>query len=250
MIIERYEEPNWLSNTWLVAARPGGDALLVDAGLDAETILAAAAGHDLRIRMILLTHHHHDHAGHAAEIARRTGAEVVAHEAEVPLFGRQAPVTRVVGDGIRLTCGSLSIKTLHIPGHTAGQLAFHLEGVGLFTGDTLFRRSIGGTMAPGHTTFSDLRHSLVERLLAFPDDEQVLPGHRLPSTVGEERAENPFLRVMLGIDPEGTETADLGGQEVGLVVWARDYDGGHKAWIRRADGSQDVVPGSRIKRLT
>ncbi|MCZ6649158.1 MAG: MBL fold metallo-hydrolase [Acidobacteria bacterium] len=248
MILERYEEPTWLSNTWLVAAGRGEDALLVDAGLDAETVLAAAARHDLRIKMILLTHHHLDHAGHAAEIARRTGAAVVAHEAEMPLFGRQTPVTRVVGDKARLTCGSLSIQTLHIPGHTAGQLAFHLEGVGLFTGDTLFRRSIGGTMAPGHTTFSDLRHSLLERLLAFPEDEPVLPGHRLPSTVGEERAQNPFLRVMLGVDPEGEETANLGGQEIGLVVWARDYDGGHKAWIRRADGSQDVVPGSRIRR--
>lgn len=248
MILERFEESNWLSNTWLVAAGPGEDALLVDAGMDAETILAAAAVHDLKIRMILLTHHHHDHAGYAAEIARRTGAAVVAHEAEIPLFGRQGPVTEVVVDNVRLSCGSLSLQVLHIPGHTAGQLAFRLEGVGLFTGDTLFRGSIGGTMAPGHTHFADLRHSLVERLLSFPDDEQVLPGHRLPTTVGDEREKNPFLRVMLGVDPEGEETADFAGQEVQLVVWARDYDGGHKAWIRRADGSQDVVPGSRIRR--
>jgi len=248
LILQRHEEPNWLSNTWLVAAGRGEDALLVDAGISGKTILAAAADQDLKIKMILLTHHHLDHAGHAAAIARRTGAEVVAHEAEIPLFGRVAPVTQVVGDNARLTCGGLSIKALHIPGHTAGQLAFHLEGVGLFTGDTLFRRSIGGTMAPGHTTFADLRYSLLERLLAFPDDEKVLPGHRLPSTIGEERAKNPFLRVMLGVDPEAEETADLGGQEIKLVVWARDYDGGHKAWIRRPDGSQDVVPGSRIRR--
>ena len=222
--------------------------MLVDAGFDPDPVFDVIVRHDLNLTHVLLTHHHGDHAGYAGEVARRSGARVVAHREEVPLFSQRSPVDLPVTDGETLTCGDLEVEMVHIPGHTAGQLAFHVPQVGLFTGDTLFRGSIGGTQAPGHTTFDDLKHSLLQRLLTWPDDTAVLPGHRLPTTLGEERRQNPFLRVLLGEDPEGDATARWAGETVRLVVWARDYDDGFKAWIRRADGSQDVVPGSRVHR--
>jgi glyoxylase-like metal-dependent hydrolase (beta-lactamase superfamily II) len=248
MILERFEQPDWLSNTWLVAAGEGGPALLVDAGADAGPILAAVRQRRLEVTKILLTHHHHDHAAEARSLANGTGARIAAHPEEVPLFADTSLVHDPLADGEVFRCGDLSVRALHIPGHTAGQLAFHIETVGLFTGDTLFAGSIGGTLAPGNTSFADLRASLLERLMVFPDDTPVLPGHRLPTTIGEERRKNPFLRVLAGLDPEGEDTAVFAGRRVRLIVWARDYDGGHKAWVRFENGRDEVVPGSRVRR--
>ena len=146
--------------------------------------------HRLQLKTILLTHHHHDHASEARTLAAETGARVVAHPEEVPLFADPRTVHEPLRDGEVIRCGDLTVTGLHIPGHTAGQLAFHIETVGLFTGDTLFAGSIGGTVAPGHTSFSDLRASLLEKLMVFPDGTPVLPGHRLPTTIGEERRGN------------------------------------------------------------
>ena len=112
------------------------------------------------------------------------------------------------------------------------------------------RFSVGSTTAPGHTTFADLRSSLIDRLLALPDATRVAPGHSDPSTIGEERAHNPFLRVLLGLAPEGDATARYAGEEVRLVVWARDYDGGYKAWIRLPNGEEATVPGSLVDLLS
>ncbi len=247
-VLERHEEARWLSNTWVVAGEEGGPALLVDAGVAPSVVQETLARHKLELRWILLTHHHFDHSCSATELARETGAQVVAHPREVALFRQDGLVQRVLADSERLDCGRLRVEAMHIPGHTAGQLAFRIEGVGVFTGDTLFKGSVGGTRAPGHTDFTDLRRSLMERLLALPDETPVLPGHRLPTTIGEERRSNPFLRVMAGVDAEGTEQAVFDGTPVRLVVWARDYDGGHKAWIRYPDGTDHVVPGSRVRR--
>jgi glyoxylase-like metal-dependent hydrolase (beta-lactamase superfamily II) len=248
MILKRFEQPDWLSNTWLVAAGEGGPALLVDAGADAGPILEAVRRHRLQVEKILLTHHHHDHVAEARSLARETGARIVAHPEEVPLFGRPGMVHEPLRDGEEFLCGTLSVKAVHVPGHTAGQLTFHIETVGLFTGDTLFAGSIGGTVAPGHTSFSDLRASLLEKLMVYPDDTPVLPGHRLPTTIGEERRQNPFLRVLTGLDPEGEESGVFAGRPVRLIVWAHDYDGGYKAWVRFENGRDEVVPGSRVKR--
>jgi glyoxylase-like metal-dependent hydrolase (beta-lactamase superfamily II) len=260
VILERVEHPRWLSNTWLLADREGGEGFLIDAGGPREEALAIVRRHGIRVRRILLTHHHFDHAGEAAALARATGAEVAAHRLEIPLLGGTA--ARPLEDGDVLRCGDdLEVRVLHIPGHTAGQAAFLVGTAGgagdpgdraartvVFTGDTLFRGSVGSTTAPGHTTFADLRRSIAGRLMALADDVDVAPGHAAPTTIGAERAGNPFVRTMLGLEPEGAETAEYDGRPVRLVVWGGDYDGGHKAWVRFADGAEATVPGSRVRR--
>jgi len=258
MILDRVSHPQWLSNTWLAAGREGGEGILVDAGGPAEPVLDLVRRHRVRVTHLLNTHHHHDHTCENGALRRATGARLLAHRLEAPLIDG---LDATLEDDERFETGGLSVRVLHIPGHTAGQAAYVVSRVDdadkrghasepavCFTGDTLFRASVGSTTAPGHTTFADLRRSLVDRLLALPDATIVAPGHAEPTTIGDERARNPFLRVMLGADKEGSETARHAGREVRLIVWARDYDGGHKAWVRDQDRGDDTVPGSRVAR--
>jgi len=250
MILERVEHPRWLSNTWIAAAAEGGAGVLVDAGGPAAPVLDLVRQKRLRITHILLTHHHGDHVAERASLAAATGAEVVAHPLEAARLGG---VDREVGDRDVVAAGPLRVEAMHIPGHTDGQTAWLLTGENragapavCFTGDTLFRGAIGSTTAPGHTDFQDLKRSLVERLLALPDEVRVAPGHSEPTSIGEERAANPFLRVLLGADAEGEGRGRFDGVDVRVIVEARDYDGGTKAWIRFRDGRDATVPGSRL----
>ena len=246
MILERSEHPSWLSNTWIVAGRPGGCAVIVDAGGPIAPVLEAVKRHDLSVTHVLLTHHHADHTHERLELRRATGARIAAHRLEADRIGR---VDLLLGEGPIADTGDLSVRAMHIPGHTAGQMAFVVNEEVCFTGDTLFRGSIGSVRDPDPGAFANLRRSLVERLLGLPDTMQVAPGHAAPTTIGGERRDNPFLRVMSGRDPEGTARGVYDGEEVQVVVWARDYDGGFKAWVRTADGRDLAVPGSRVKRL-
>jgi hypothetical protein len=85
--------------------------------------------------------------------------------------------------------------------------------------------------------------------MALPDSTRVLPGHTDETTIGRERAENPFLRVWTGAEPEGTERVRVGGRDATLVVWSPDYDGKGKAWVRFDGGEDAIVGGSRVERL-
>jgi glyoxylase-like metal-dependent hydrolase (beta-lactamase superfamily II) len=179
-------------------------------------------------------------------VATATGAVVCAHAADAPQL---EGVGMELQGGETLSIGEMSVEVTHIPGHTAGQVLLVLNGEEAFTGDTLFRRSIGGNRGPGGTTFEDLRHSIVEGILTLPESTRLRPGHTDPTTVAEELAENPFVRVMKGLDPEGTRDCTFDGQPARLIVWGDDYDGGHKAWVRFPDGTDAVVAGSRTKVL-
>ncbi|PYT06906.1 MAG: metal-binding protein [Acidobacteria bacterium] len=248
MVCERWMHPGWLSNSYLVADREAGEGIIVDSGADPEPIVAAARTLGVKVLWIVNTHHHHDHTAGNEALRRELGADVAVHVLEAALI---PGVRRRLEDGEVLAAGDLEARVLHIPGHTAGQIALLVRARSetpqrVFTGDTLFRRSVGGTKGPGHTTFEDLRRSLLERLLALPPETIVLPGHASATTVGEEWEHNPFVRVMRGIDAPGTASCRFAGRPARLIVWARDYDGGHKAWIRFEDGEDAVVPGSGV----
>jgi hydroxyacylglutathione hydrolase len=118
----------------------------------------------------------------------------------------------------------------------------------VFTGDTLFRNSVGGVRAPAHTTYDDLRRSIMDVLLALPPETRIRPGHTDPTSVAEEWESNAFVRVWRGLDPEGTEPCTALGEPATLILLGDDYDGGHKAWVRWPDGTDDIVPGSKVRR--
>jgi glyoxylase-like metal-dependent hydrolase (beta-lactamase superfamily II) len=118
----------------------------------------------------------------------------------------------------------------------------------VFTGDTLFKGSVGGVRAPGSTSFADIKRSIMDVLLALPPETVIRPGHTDPTTVADELEHNPFVRIWRGLDDEGDERCTALGDPATLVLWGPDYDGGHKAWVRWPDGSDDIVPGSRVER--
>jgi glyoxylase-like metal-dependent hydrolase (beta-lactamase superfamily II) len=152
--------------------------------------------------------------------------------------------------GRPITSGALEIEPLHTPGHTSGMLSLLIgspPAPDLFTGDTLFKGSVGGVRAPGHTTYADLKSSIMDTLLALPPATRIHPGHTDPTTVADELEHNPFVRIWRGEDPEGRETCTALGEPATLILLAADYDGGKKAWVRWPDGSDDIVPGSQVK---
>jgi glyoxylase-like metal-dependent hydrolase (beta-lactamase superfamily II) len=117
----------------------------------------------------------------------------------------------------------------------------------VFTGDTLFKGSVGGVRAPGHTSYADLRGSIMDTLLALPPATRIHPGHTDPTTVGDELEHNRFVRIWRGADPEGSRPCTAMGERATLILLGDDYDGGHKAWVRWPDGSDDIVPGSQVE---
>jgi glyoxylase-like metal-dependent hydrolase (beta-lactamase superfamily II) len=246
-IVERSMHERFLSNSYLVADEPGGTAVLVDAGAPPGPLLAAVERLDVTPTHLLLTHHHHDHVEHAADLKQRLGVEVLAHPLEA---ARLEGIDGTVDPGdLVLEAGRLRIGALHTPGHTDGMLSFVVDDADVFTGDTLFRGSVGGVKAPGSTTFTDLKGSVMETLMGLPPQTRLHPGHTDPTTVAEEWEHNAFVRVWRGLDPQGEERCTVWDRPATLVLWAPDYDGGHKAWIRWDDtGEDDIVPGSQVQR--
>jgi len=251
MLIERSLNPQFLSNTYLVAEGEGAAGAFIDAGGPVAPLLEAAERLSVTPSHVLLTHHHYDHVCELSELtARWPGLQVLIH----PLEADQVEgVTATLEPGTHIDLGALRVQALHTPGHTAGMLSFLVESDGgeaaeVFTGDTLFASSVGGVRAPGHTTFTDLRGSIMDTLMGLDPETVIRPGHADPSTVGEEWEANPFIRVWRGLDDEGAEPCTALGEPATLVLWGPDYDGGHKAWVRWEDGSDDIVPGSQVRR--
>jgi hydroxyacylglutathione hydrolase len=286
MLVERASHPQFLSNTYLVADGEGGPAFFIDAGGPVAPLIDAAERLGLTPTHVLLTHHHFDHVSDVGELLERwPKLQVLISQRERELLdgaaagaGAEAglPATAGMGSveaGQTLRFGALEVRPLHTPGHTAGMLSFLVgerperaaaegalgraarsaapggiagSGLVVFTGDTLFKDSVGGVRAPGHTTYTDLRDSIMGTLMELPPDTVIYPGHAEQSTVAREWDANAFIRVWRGLDPQGTQPCTALGQPATLVLLGADYDGGTKAWVRWQDGSDDIVPGSRI----
>ena len=183
--------PGWLSNTYLVAAAPGSDAFLVDAGGPVAPLLAKADELDLNVTHVLLTHHHHDHVAELGGVLERwPEAQVLAHPEE-----RVPGTTGDLRPDEELEIGGLTVRALHTPGHTAGMLSLVVDG-NVFTGDTLFKGSVGGVRAPGSTGYADLRRSIMDVLLALPPETTIRPGAYRPDH-GRRRARVQPLRAHL-----------------------------------------------------
>ncbi|HIE22336.1 MAG TPA: MBL fold metallo-hydrolase [Acidimicrobiia bacterium] len=212
MLIRRI--PAWVAetNAYVVAAEPGGQAIVVDAPPEPEKVGAVVAELDLAVVAVLLTHGHVDHTGGAGHLAKATSAITYVHpdddfltlhpmEQLRAIFGMVPPGEYEVPEGLErlhhgqvLDLAGISLEVRHTPGHTPGHCCFYWAGEGvLFSGDQLFAGSIGRTDLPGGS-LPDLLESMKTRVLDLEDEVTVLPGHGPETTIGQERRTNPFLQ--------------------------------------------------------
>jgi hydroxyacylglutathione hydrolase len=210
-------DPRWLSNAYLVADEHGGTAVFVDSGAPMEPLLRTAEDWRVTPTHVMRTHAHPDH---------------VAHEDELGV-----PVARG-----SLESGDLWIEAIPTPGHSDDMVAFVINDVAVFSGDTLFKDAVGGG------DYEQVKSAVMDVFMPMPHDRRVLPGHTDETTIGREWEENPFIRVWRGVEEEGTERVHVSGQEATLIVWSPDYDGKGKAWVRFDDGTDAIVGGSRVER--
>ncbi len=184
------------------------DAVVIDPGDEADRIVAEIEKEGLRVLALLHTHGHFDHIGGSGAVSRATGARIRLHDADrflwdalpqqAALFGFTAePLPAPDGgltDGEEIRFGSGSLRAIHTPGHTPGSTCFRLDGDApiLFSGDTLFRRSIGRTDLWGGDP-DGIVESIREKLFSLPATTRVICGHGPDTTVGEEKRSNPFV---------------------------------------------------------
>jgi glyoxylase-like metal-dependent hydrolase (beta-lactamase superfamily II) len=186
------------------------EALVIDPGDEAEHILRALQAHNARTLALLHTHGHFDHIGATSDVAGATGAAIRIHPGDRFLYNslvEQAsffgisvaaphPPGEPLSDGEVIAFGRFQVRALHTPGHTPGSTSFLLEAQSpiLFSGDTLFRRSIGRTDLWGGDT-DQILASIRERLYMLPPETPVVCGHGPGTTIGGEMRLNPFVRL-------------------------------------------------------
>jgi hydroxyacylglutathione hydrolase len=247
LIVERTENPQWLSNAYLVADPERKTGVLIDGNDDLGPLLERAERDGIEITHILVTHPHPDHVAGISEARAKLGnPPLVAHAETAAELDDDVAI--VLGDGDKLDAGGIEVEALLTPGHAAGHLAFLIDGTDLFTADVLFKGTVGGTMAPGASGFADLQSSVM-RLMELPPETRVHPGHREPTTIGEEWESNPFVRIWRGLDATGEEQVTVWGRSATMKLWAPDYDGGNKAWVLFGDSGEDaIVGGSQVEK--
>jgi hydroxyacylglutathione hydrolase len=181
------------SNGYLFFLRDGKTAALVDPAGYPATLLHAVNEGPYTLRYILITHKHADHCDATADVARAfPRADIVMHRADVKAIGDLARRAIPVTDGDELPFGEdAAIRMLHTPGHTDGSACFLFRST-VFSGDTLFAGSVGGIFADV-STYEDLIASVNSKLFSLDDHTVVMPGHGPPTTIGEEKAHNPFF---------------------------------------------------------
>lgn len=194
-------------NCWVIGNRRTGEAICIDPGDQPDEILALAKDMGVQIKLIANSHAHVDHVLGVHGVHNATGSKFLLHESDLGLlrngwqdaakrFGmdiQQGPPdpTAFVRDGDVVEVEGLQLKAIATPGHTEGSVSYYTEGI-LFSGDTLFRGSIGRTDFPGGDYDQEL-DSICNKLLALPDDTVVLPGHMQETTIEFERQQNQFV---------------------------------------------------------
>ena len=197
-------------NCYILGCEKTMEGVVIDPGDDADKIVSGFSRLGLRIIHVLNTHGHFDHVGGNRAILEATGADLLLHEADIPLLSRAVstaaayglrsenspPPRRNLDDGMIIPVGTYEITVFHTPGHTPGGCCFYVNGIAI-TGDTLFAGSIGRTDFPGGSLDS-LMKSIHDKLSRLPDDTIVYPGHGPATTMGREKMYNPYMKATTG----------------------------------------------------
>ncbi len=194
-------------NCSVIGDEQSHEAIVIDPGDEIEQVVALIQKHNLQVKQIVITHAHIDHVGGAMKLRAATGAPILLNQNDYTLLkmldvqaawiGMATPgkveIDQSLGSNDVVKAGSLAGQVLHTPGHTEGSIClyFNTEKT-LIAGDTLFAGSIGRTDLPGGS-YEKILRSLHDRVLALPDDTNVVPGHGPLTTIGQERESNPFL---------------------------------------------------------
>ena len=235
-------DDRWDARSYLVSS--GSDAVLIDGNGNLEPLVALAREQGLDLHAALLTHTHEDHVAGIAEL-RAGGLVVMAHAAAPGGFHDR---DLHAGDVVRF--GELEIEPIPLPGHDAAQFAYRTGGV-VTTGDSIYRHTVAGHSEPSEVSFAEHMSGINTRILGLAGDTVILPGHGPATTVADELAANPFIRIFRGDDsPRAPRACRVGGPfglwEAELVLLAVDYDGGRKALVRFPTIGRSIVPGSQL----
>ncbi|MGC2130681.1 MAG: MBL fold metallo-hydrolase [Candidatus Aquilonibacter sp.] len=211
MIVETFPVGLLACNATIVGDEETRDAIVVDGGDGVDDVLKRLKQLGLRARYLVHTHAHFDHIADVGRLREGTRALALLHHDDLPIYHDQPRLVRLFGlpsipavvpldgdleDGLRMSIGKVTCDVLHTPGHTPGSVCFAVEGGGatrLLTGDTLFAGAIG-RWDLGGTSMEDIVASIQRKLMDYPDATPVVPGHGSFTTIGEERANNPYLQ--------------------------------------------------------
>lgn len=209
MFVKHIETGSFSANCFLIGCEETKEALIIDPGGNHHAILKAINDGGWTIRYIVNTHGHYDHIGANGDVKDETGAEILIHTADAAMLDKPMlnlssllelkfrihgpSADRTLQEGDMVEVGkTIKLKVIHTPGHTPGSIALYQDGH-LFAGDTLFAYGIGRTDFPGGS-YEEIMQSIYEKLLIYPDETKVYPGHNTFATLGAIKDQNPFIR--------------------------------------------------------
>jgi len=207
LIIERLVVGPLQTNCYIVGDEATGEGIVIDPGGDADLILETVQSKKLNVKLVVNTHGHFDHIMANGKVMEATGAPLAIHPDDAGMLTNplrsfalfvgkihpSPPATVLLEEGSTVEVGSIKLQVLHTPGHSAGSVSLWCtQEKAVFSGDVLFNMGIGRTDFPGGS-YRVLLQSIREKLFTLPDETMVYPGHGPETTIGFERAHNPFL---------------------------------------------------------
>jgi len=207
MVVHTVVVTEFMTNCFIVGDEITKEAVVIDPGGEGQKILNEIEKMGMNVKAVVSTHAHVDHIGALKDIKNALGADIMMHQAELPVLKTASRMARLFGisiddppepdrfiaEGDQVSCGSITLKVIETPGHSPGGISLLTsDGKVCFAGDTLFAGSIGRTDLPGGD-YHTLIESIKTKLIPLGDDVKVLSGHGPATTMGVERRYNPFL---------------------------------------------------------